>query len=47
MRNKLNYAIVSFLKIKSQHIQLIFIVLTLAMFVLGVGAPEDGGGGYR
>jgi hypothetical protein len=31
-------------KINRQHIQLFFAALTLAMLVLGVGAPEDGGG---
>jgi hypothetical protein len=31
-------------KINRQYIQLAFVVLALAMLVLGVGAPEDGGG---
>jgi hypothetical protein len=31
-------------KIQKQHIQLLFIILTIAMLVLGAGAPEDGGG---
>ena len=32
-------------KISSQHIQLALVLLTLAMLVVGVGAPIDGGGG--
>jgi len=35
---------VSVQKVNRQHIQLFFIVLSLAMLVLGAGAPEDGGG---
>ena len=31
-------------KINRQHIQLALVVLALAMLVLGVGAPDDGGG---
>ena len=30
-------------KINRQHIQLAFIILALAMLVLGIGAPTDGG----
>ena len=30
-------------KINRQHIQLAFALLALVMFVLGAGAPEDGG----
>ena len=44
MKNKLNLAILSLSKINRQHVQLFFVVLTLAMLVTGVGAPEDGGG---
>lgn len=47
MKNKLNLAVVSLSKVNRQHIQLFFILLTLAMLVIGVGAPEDGGGGYK
>lgn len=32
-------------KIEPRHIQTIFILLTLSLFVLGAGAPADGGGG--
>jgi len=34
-------------KINRQHIQLVFSVLALAMLVLGIGAPESGGGPGR
>ena len=30
-------------KINRQHIQIAFALLTLALFVLGAGAPSDGG----
>ncbi|MBN8580288.1 MAG: hypothetical protein J0L96_06415 [Anaerolineae bacterium] len=32
-------------KISSQHIQLALVLMTLAMLVIGVGAPMDNGGG--
>lgn len=44
MKNKLTLLVLSVSKINRQHLQLIFVVVTLAMLVLGVGAPEDGGG---
>lgn len=44
MKNKLNLAILSLSKVNRQHVQLVFVLLTLAMLVLGAGAPEDGGG---
>lgn len=34
-------------RINRRHIQLFFAVLALAMLVLGVGAPSDGGGAGR
>ena len=34
-------------KINRQHLQLILTIVALAMLVLGVGAPMDGGGGSR
>jgi len=43
MNNKINLALVSISKINRQHIQLFFLLLTLAMLVIGVGAPDDGG----
>ena len=43
MKNKLSLLVLSVSKINRQHIQLIFVVVALAMLVLGVGAPDDGG----
>ena len=43
MKNKLNLLALSASKINRQHIQTLFVVLTLAMLVLGLGAPDDGG----
>ena len=31
-------------KINRQHIQVFFALMALAMLVLGIGAPSDGGG---
>jgi hypothetical protein len=31
-------------KINRQHIQVAFVLLALVLFVLGAGAPTDGGG---
>ena len=45
MKTKLTQFLVSAPKINRQHVQFFFIVLSLAMLVLGVGAPMDGGGG--
>jgi hypothetical protein len=42
MKNKFNLLVLSASKIKREHIQTLFVVLTLAMLVLGLGAPEDG-----
>jgi hypothetical protein len=44
MKNKLALLALSARKIDRQHFQLFFVVLTLAMLVLGIGAPADGGG---
>ena len=44
MKNRLSLLAISASKINRQHIQLFFVVLTLAMLVLGVGAPTTGGG---
>ena len=43
MKNKFNQIVLSASKINRQHIQTIFVLLSLAMLVLGLGAPEDGG----
>ena len=34
-------------KINRQHLQLALTIFALAMLVLGIGAPMDGGGGSR
>lgn len=47
MKNKLNLLVLSASKINRQHIQLLFVVLSLTMLVLGVGAPEDSIGTSR
>ena len=47
MKNKFNLVVVSLSKISRQHIQLFFVLLSLTMVVIGVGAPEDGGGSTR
>ena len=44
MKNKIALLALSTRKINRQHIQLALVILTLAMLVLGVGAPDDGGG---
>jgi hypothetical protein len=44
MKNHLVLLASSFNKIDRQHIQLAFVILSLAMLVIGVGAPTDGGG---
>ena len=44
MKNKLALLALSVQKINRQHIQLALVILTLAMLVFSVGAPEDGGG---
>ncbi|MCB9111559.1 MAG: hypothetical protein H6634_09960 [Anaerolineales bacterium] len=43
MKDKLNLLIVSASKINRQHIQLVLVLVSLTMLVLGVGAPDDGG----
>ena len=43
MTNKLTQIALLTSKINRQHIQLVFAVVALAMLVLGIGAPSDGG----
>lgn len=43
MKNTLAQFALSAGKINRQHIQLVLVVVALAMLVLGVGAPADGG----
>jgi hypothetical protein len=44
MKNTLALLTLSAHKINRQHIQLVLTLVALAMLVLGVGAPTDGGG---
>lgn len=44
MKNKLALLTLSAQKINRQHVQLILVLVSLAMLVLGTGAPTDGGG---
>jgi hypothetical protein len=44
MNNKFAFVALSVNKINRQHIQLVLTLIALAMLVLGVGAPNDGGG---
>ncbi len=32
-------------QVRPSHLQLVFVILTLILFIIGAGAPEDGGGG--
>lgn len=42
MNKRFNHLLIAVSKINRQHIQLFFLVLSLSMFVLGAGAPDDG-----
>ena len=43
MQKKLSDLVLLTSKINTQHIQMAFAVLALAMLVLGIGAPSDAG----
>jgi hypothetical protein len=45
MKNKLALLALSAQKINRQHVQVVLLIVSLAMLVLGIGAPADGGGG--
>ena len=45
MKNKLALLALSAQKINRQHVQLVLVLVSLAMLVLGVGAPLADGGG--
>lgn len=46
MKNKLTLLALSVQKINRQHLQLVFVILSLVLLVLGTGAPlADGGPG--
>ena len=47
MKNILSQFVLFGTKINRQHVQLALTIIALAMLVLGVGAPVDGGGGSR
>ena len=47
MKNTITKLAFSAKNINSQHIQLIFTLVALALLVLGVGAPVDTGGGPK
>ncbi|MDO9299818.1 MAG: hypothetical protein Q7T89_00480 [Anaerolineales bacterium] len=44
MKNKLASLVLSARKINRQQMQLALVIISLAMLILGVGAPLDGGG---
>lgn len=44
MKNKLALLAFSAQKINRQHLQLILVLVSLAMLVIGAGAPLSGGG---
>jgi hypothetical protein len=45
MKNKFASLVFSAQKINRQHVQLVLMIVSLAMLVLGIGAPTDGSGG--
>jgi len=44
MKNNLPKLYLLGTKINRQHLQLIWTIIALALLVLGIGAPTDGGG---
>ena len=47
MKNTLNHLVLSVSKVNRQQIQMVFVLISLAMLVLGVGAPDDSIGTNR
>ena len=47
MNNKLAKLALLGNSVNRQHVQLILVILSLAMLVLGIGAPADAGGPTR
>ena len=45
MKNQISKLLVFTQKIDRQHIQVVFALLALVLFVLGAGAPSDAGWG--
>ncbi len=44
MNTRLALLLSSLQKIDRRHLQLLFVIVSLAMLVIGAGAPVDGGG---
>ena len=44
MKNTFSHLVLPLSKINKTHLQIAFMILTLALLVLGAGAPEDLGG---
>ena len=44
MKNKFAQIVMLSTKVNRQHVQLVLAILALAMLMLGIGAPSDGGG---
>jgi hypothetical protein len=44
MKNNLSQFKLLGTKINRQHLQIIWTIIALALLVLGIGAPSDGGG---
>ncbi len=44
MKNQLTLLALSAQKINRQHVQLVFVLISLAMLVIGAGAPSAEGG---
>jgi hypothetical protein len=47
MNTRLSQVRLFFQRIDRRHVQFAFFLLTLALFALGAGAPEEGGIGPR
>lgn len=43
MKNQLNRIVLTASKLDQQHVRLVLIILSLALFVIGAGAPAIGG----
>lgn len=44
MKKNLTDIVVRASRIDRRHVQLVLVIVSLAMLVLGIGAPMDGGG---
>jgi hypothetical protein len=47
MNKKLADIVVRASRIDRRHVQLVIVIVSLAMLILGIGAPLDGGGPTR